>query len=53
MFFLYSIMNASIFIGRKACMYSPACRLPPPLYLLTGEGGFNHVGKKQNMEEEN
>ena len=25
----------------------------PPLYLLTGEGGFNHVGEKQNMEEEN
>ena len=25
----------------------------PPSYLLTGEGCFNHVGEKQNMEEEN
>ena len=26
---------------------------PLRLYLFTGEGGFNHVGEKQNMEEEN
>ena len=26
---------------------------PPAFYLLTGEGCFNHVGKKQNKEEEN
>ena len=25
----------------------------PPNYLLMGESDFNHVGEKQNMEEEN